>query len=97
MFGSLKTPIRWKVDQRLVSLVASLTMNAESQTRPLILRTAGHVAPWEDTDMLIKDEIATVPYMSLAPESRLNRVDFLAKTISDLAFDVAGIGDPNRN
>jgi hypothetical protein len=44
--------------------------------------------------MLVNDELSTIPDERLDSDDRLNRVDFLAATISNLAFDVAGIGDP---
>ncbi|NTJ66358.1 hypothetical protein G6M50_26465 [Agrobacterium rhizogenes] len=43
--------------------------------------------------MLANDEASTIPYAELDHSERLDRVDFLAATISDLAFDVAGEGD----
>jgi hypothetical protein len=43
--------------------------------------------------MLAKDEASTTPYAQLDHSGRLDRVDFLAATISNLAFDVAGDGD----
>ncbi|ASW09765.1 hypothetical protein FBZ99_12040 [Rhizobium sp. ERR 1071] len=43
--------------------------------------------------MLENDEASTIPYTQLDHSERLDRVDFLATTISNLAFDVASDGD----
>ncbi|NTJ61161.1 hypothetical protein G6M50_17020 [Agrobacterium rhizogenes] len=43
--------------------------------------------------MLANDEASTIPYAQLDLSERLDRVDLLAATISNLAFDVAGKGD----
>jgi len=44
--------------------------------------------------MLVHDEPSTIPYARLDRGERLSRIDFLAATISNLAFDVADEGDP---
>ena len=43
--------------------------------------------------MLKDEEASTIPYAQLDHRARLDRVDFLAVTISNLAFDVASRGD----
>ena len=44
--------------------------------------------------MLANDELSAIPSTTLELKDRLSRIDLLARTLSTLAFDVAGIGDP---
>ena len=44
--------------------------------------------------MLKDEEASTIPYAQLDHRGRLDRVDFLAATISNLAFDDAAMAMP---